>query len=1166
MRRTRILDALSIRPRYARSIHVERDFLDPGALEGYVVTPQVRDSLQRLLAGLAPGSTQRAWRITGDYGSGKSSFALALARILSGQHRGLPAQLQRRAISGMARGIPKILLPVLVVGSRVPLTQSVLAALARSLRQEGTRGRRPQLLDRIDRALAARPTSADDLVLDLIGEAAAYVCETERAGGLLLILDELGKFLEHAALRPDQQDIYFLQRLAENAARSGDVPVFVLGLLHQGFSAYAAHVSELARREWEKVAGRYSEVLFNQPLEQLAQLAAQALGVRSDRLPSAVQRRAKSAMQSTLDLGWYGPLANRAALLDLAPRLYPLHPTVLPVASKIFTRFGQNERSFFGFLLSDEPLALRAFSERTNSLGEFYRLHNLYDYARASMGLVLATASYRSHWNLIDSLVASFPVEDTQSLHVLKTVGVINLIDDQGILATDRSIETAVAGWSELECEATKRATAALQKGKRVLYHRGAAGGLCLWPYTSVNVEQAYQDARRASDLPAKLAPLLGSYMDVSPFVARRHYIETGNFRVFTVSQILVHDVATKLATASTADGEIVIVMPETAEERQAAIAAASDPASAARPDILIAVTQPLSTLNNLLTEVRCWEWVAANTPELSGDAFAAEEVSRQISASHRIVAERVRDLVGIGPSASAADVAWYRASKRQSIVNGREFVTLLSTICDELYPKAPIVQNELINRNILSSAAAAARMRLVERLLSSASEPYLGLDEHKSPPEKSMYLSVLERGRLHRRVRGVWSIAAPPPNDDPLRLRPTFQRVRELLEAKPDARVPVSQILRELAMPPFGVRAGLAPLLLAVLIAAHDDELAVYENDTFLERVGSLEIQRLIKAPESFSMQLCKIAGVRAAVFDALLRILRVECTESQQPTLLNVVRPLCVFASKLPSYTAKTRFLSNISLAVRNSLLNAREPATLLFVDLPKACGFEPFFADSSKSSARVRAFAATLRGAIDELRAAYPKLLESMRAQLTSAFDPPGSPGDLRKTLATAAENLAFRVADIRLKGFCLRLADHTLGNSEWLEALGAFICAKPPSRWSDLDVEFFNTELARLVALFRRVQATSFGESQTSNTAAVRIAVTFSDGSDVAQVVQLVPDEEPKAAELEAAISRILAADGRIAIVAASRALKRALTPREATAASGLTVASTEVRSQ
>jgi hypothetical protein len=40
------------------------------------------------------GSTERAWRITGDYGTGKSCFALALARICDRKVARLPWDLR----------------------------------------------------------------------------------------------------------------------------------------------------------------------------------------------------------------------------------------------------------------------------------------------------------------------------------------------------------------------------------------------------------------------------------------------------------------------------------------------------------------------------------------------------------------------------------------------------------------------------------------------------------------------------------------------------------------------------------------------------------------------------------------------------------------------------------------------------------------------------------------------------------------------------------------------------------------------------------------------------------------------------------------------------------------------------------------------------------------
>ena len=91
----KISNLFKTRKCFLRSAHLERDFRDPTALEGYIVTPGIQRSLNRLGSGLSPKSGQRAWRITGDYGSGKSSFALLLAHAFAGKDSDLPPQIRR---------------------------------------------------------------------------------------------------------------------------------------------------------------------------------------------------------------------------------------------------------------------------------------------------------------------------------------------------------------------------------------------------------------------------------------------------------------------------------------------------------------------------------------------------------------------------------------------------------------------------------------------------------------------------------------------------------------------------------------------------------------------------------------------------------------------------------------------------------------------------------------------------------------------------------------------------------------------------------------------------------------------------------------------------------------------------------------------------------------
>jgi len=244
------------------------------------------------------------------------------------------------------------------------------------------------------------------------------------------------------------------------------------------------------RLEWEKVAGRYDEITFDQPLAHMAALVAGALNVDRALISEDIATAAEGVRTAMLETGWYGSARSVLAPLEL----YPLHPTLLPVLVRFFARFGQHERSLFSFLLSSEPFGLQSFAERPATGDSWYRLPDFYDYIRSVFGHRLAGASYRSHWLRITETLDRVTDVDALTLRVLKTVAVLNVLDAEHLLATDAVLAAAIAdGDAE---GAVGRAVAGLKR-RGLLFHRGAAGGYCLWPSTSVSLESAFASAQR---------------------------------------------------------------------------------------------------------------------------------------------------------------------------------------------------------------------------------------------------------------------------------------------------------------------------------------------------------------------------------------------------------------------------------------------------------------------------------------------------------------------------------------------------------------------------------------------------------------------------------------------------------------------------------------------
>ena len=1121
--------------RYLRSVHIERDFDDPTSLNHYVMTPPMQALFSRIVAGLQPGSANRAWRVTGDYGTGKSSFALVLAHLLrdptSHIVEAIRQAIEEESKPGALEGVH--VLPVLVTGAREPLVPAVARALIHSLERLRGRKRMTREIERLRAQAAAVSHSADHSeLLDLLSRVSFYAA-TQGWTGVFLVLDELGKFLEYAALRPDREDVYILQRLAESASRSGENPLVILGLLHQGFHAYAETLPSTTRQEWEKVADRYSEITFNQPLSHVTALVTEALNIDRSLVPSAVNEAIHAVQAATVRTGWFG--APEKAPSTLA--LYPLHPTVLPVLVRFFARFGQHERSLFSFLLSSEPFGLQSFADRPANGHTWYRLPDFYDYIRSAFGYRLGASSYRGHWLRLTETIDTVGDLDALQLAVLKTVAVLNVLDAEHLLAKETVLSAALTDGDETG--AVGDAVESLES-RGLLFNRGTAGGYSLWPSTSVNLVSAFEAARRALGPMDRVAPRVRPYLGQSSVVARRHYIEWGTLRYF---EIRYADSATLLETLeqpTEADGLVVVALCDTASEVRDIRASVTASEIATHGETIVAVPPSLQGVAAQVLDAQCWQWVADNTPALEQDSYAAAEVARQIAASRRVLLRSLDSLMGFRGESPSEVEWWHRGRLIELPVKGK-LSALLSNVCDELYYDAPRIRNELLNRRTLSSAASAARQRLIERMFASSGEPYLGLDEGKAPPEKSMYLSVLEVGNVHREVRGHFVLTEPPKDADPLHIRPALMRIVALLEQADGRRVPVTEIFEVLQGRPYGVRAGVTPLLLAIAFVAHSHEIAMYENGTFLQKFDSPDFVRLTKQPSTFEMQLCRVAGVRMEVFLLLVSTFAQERRNDRDHELLDVVRPLSIFAAQLPEYTRRNTNLEDPAKSVLDALLKAREPATLVFETLPVACGLEPFPIGGSIDHGRARKFVAALQDATLSLRATYPKLLERIRVKIMLGLGD-GSICPDRAQVMQRSSRIVVAAVEPRLQAFARCLADSELTDDLWAERVASFVASKPPAQWTAADEYRALNELDILTGVYCRVEATIFdGDDSELHINAIRLGVTRGDGSEFAKIVRFRSEDEVAVRELAVAVQSVLAEARSLKLAAIARAL-------------------------
>jgi hypothetical protein len=1113
-------------PRFMRSVHLERDVMDPLSSMGYVLTPVAKHALERITASFQPGSTQRAWRVSGDYGCGKTALALILARVAAAKMDEVP-----KAVTRFAKG--PTLQPVLATGDSEPLAQTVMRALGR----EKKRGKIHS-----EEVLAA--------VVDTVTSA-----RRKRHNGVLLILDELGKNLEHAARNPDLDDIFILQRLAEEAARSGDKPLVLVVMLHQGVMAYSAGLDSVAKREWTKVAGRFEEIVYSQPMEQVATLAHATLSTRTDALPKNMVSKCMACMKQAIAVGLYGS-SPAVSLVNLAAGLFPLHPTVLPVLVRTMRRFAQNERSLFSFFASAEPAGLQEHSSRSVSEAGYYRIHHLYDYVRQNLAPSMLGGGSHTYWGVVEAVIDSARVESIDEEHVLKTVGLLNLLDAPNLAPTEHLVRLALADTDVVAGKAVKAAIYAL-RSRGVLYERGTVSGLCLWPHTSVNLDEAFARGLEATQTDGDGIATLCANVRIDQLVPRGHYVRMGTLRYADVSLIPAGELSRLFEKqpaleAKGPDLHLRIVLPKDRLEERQAKETLERCHGSLNDGLFIGIAEPPAEALPSLMDLIAWRWVKDNTPELAGDRYAREEVTRQVAAAERTLRERLRRLFELA-TAGGRPLQWFSRDAAVLLAPGRDLLTYFGTQCDKIYAKAPRILNELINRRCPSSSAVAARTKLVEAMDTAPDRPNLGMDDDRRPAEMALYLSVLKAGNLHvpnkagdlhAPNREQWVFRLPDKEHDNRNLLPALNQITHtLISAGADSLVPVPELFRVLSLPPYGIREGLLPFILAIYLAAHHQRTALYEDGTYLSRVPGGVFLRMMKEPQAFGLQYCALEGVRAGIFRSLLEYLKLKPRDNAKEDLIDLVRPLVVFVAKeIPEYARRTDSLSATAIAVRRALLNAREPVRLIFTLLPVACGMQPITPKTDADSVDPGEFGGRLAAALQEIRTAYSKLVERLGKAICAAFDAVRGVAEERAAIQYRAAQLLASVTEPNLKAFAVRLADTSLGDRAWIESVATLLARKSPERWADVDESDFYHQLELIAGRFRRVEATlSLGAKMKLNGNACRIAITKTDGSEVNDLVRWddVADETLGSIKME--LGDIISRHGRRGLAAAMKVL-------------------------
>ena len=869
--------------------------------------------------------------------------------------------------------------------------------------------------------------------------------KVNKQNGLLVIcIDEFGKFLEYASKHNPEKEMYFIQQLAE-FVNDSNRNIILLTSVHQAIDSYSNDLTESQKNEWKKVKGRLCEITFNEPIEQLLFLASQYF---SSKYKASKEYISYNENLNKLNQSNNCFLISKDYINNIGNNLFPLDVFSAIILTYSLQRYGQNERSLFTFLNTSDHLGLDSLKEE-----ELFDIPKLYDYLLVNLYSMLVSKHNPDYtqWALVKSSIerAEAQIEDKQNLalDLLKIIGLFNLFASKGASIDDVLIINYLS--YKYNSNDIKNVLKILKKLKIIRFNT-FNNSYKLFGGTDMDIESAILKASESIDESLDIVYRLNEAFDFPVLTAKETLYTTGTPRLFkfNISEDLSFE-----TPVDEIDGFINLIFNEKLSEKDIV----KQTTGKDKP-ILYGLYKNSSTIRKTLLDIVKTEKVLSEVDV--DDKFAKIELKNIIKSQKSLLNHYVLD------SLYSKNIEWFFNGEKREINSKQNLNKILSEICRSIYPYAPIINMELVNKHKVSGAISSARKSYFDRLVNNWNEEDFGYPEDKFPPDKTIYWSLIRNTGIHRVEEGSYMLTSPNCADE------NFIRVWQecesfLREAKKEQKK-ITDLITTLKQKPYKLKQGVIDFLIPTFLFVRRGDFALYNVDGgYMPYINETVLYLLTRNPDEYSVKSFELDNLRLNLFNKYRVYLNQDKKNSMtNESFIESVRPFLVLYKGLPDYSTKTNRLSQEALKLRNAISYAEDPERIFFEQFPAALGYN--VKELIDNEQLFDEYIIKFQKTIIEVKDSYKELLNRFENFLTieilgvkSSF--PQYKTQLQKRFSSLKEHQILPSQ----KTFMLRVNSELDDRDSWLNSICFSLLSKPLDRISDKDEDILKEKLSFIV---------------------------------------------------------------------------------------------------
>ncbi len=981
---------------FSPSINIERD---KNRKLNYIPTSNSIDIFNQIKNNYKLGI--HAFNIIGSYGTGKSSFILAFEKNLKGENTYF------EQINGQFNNVQKFKF-LNIVGEY----KSIHKLFSERLNIQENIDKSNAIIKELDKT---------------------YKKLHSENSGLVIVIDEFGKILEFAAQNEPEKELYFIQQLAEYA-NNNQKNILLFTILHQNFEAYATKLNRTQKNEWEKVKGRLKDLTFNEPVEQLLFLASEFISSRDFLKPN---NKAIVQLNKIIESSQTFLLKNELTE-EYAKKLFPLDLLSASVLTLSLQAYGQNERSLFTFLESDDKFGINQFKTNGNP---FYNLSCVYDYLIHNFYSFLSTRNnpHYIQWaaikNSLERIESNIEYDYKNAQNIVKAIGLLSIFSSEAA----RINTEFLSAYSEI-CLGIKNTTNLLEEleNKKIIRYINFKDRFILFEGTDLDIELAIKQAGEKIEPIKDIVSPIKKYFDFPYIPAKSVQYNYGTPRYF---EFIISDTPISQEPVGEIDGIINLVFPK--EKKDGYIQKKSIEQN---QSIIYGIYNNTEKIKENLFEIEKIKYVLNH---IADDRIAERELKNILA--HHI--QKLNHFVLSDLYSNNNKIKWIHKKKSIEFSDGSSFNNFLSKICCEVYSGTPKFRNELINKHKTSSQITTARKNFFKALIKDWQKENLNFSEEKYPPEKTIYLSLLKKTGIHLTINKDWILSAPEEDS----FKNLWNTSEEFLNSAKIVKKNLKEFFVILSQKPLKLKNGFIDFWVPLFLFIRREEYALFNENGFIPYLDVDIIEFILKNPHKFQIKSFNIKGVQLDLFNKYRALLnKNEKDKLSTSSFINTIKPFLVFYRDLPEYSKRTKRLSKSSLNLRTAIANATDPEESFFEDFPSALGYHNF--NLRKSEEALSGYIFQLQSSIREIRSCFEELINRIESHLKNETGLENISFPKYKT------NLKNRYNSIKLslllphqKVFYSRIVSELDDRKAWISSLIQAVLEKPIEEMRDEEEE-------------------------------------------------------------------------------------------------------------